>query len=251
MDPGQEKRTDPRVPLVLRVEYPGHGRVVRDATENLSAGGLFVRTERPLAIGERLPLQISFPRLLEPVVVEVEVVRVRRPGPEGPAGVAVQVPADRVEDRLALDRLAELAGADGHPEPGAAARTFTVLVVEDNHHVVEMYDYALRRLRVGAGGLRLDVRFASNGHEALAQLAERHVDLVMADLYMPVMDGFELVERLRADPRLSALPVMVISAGGADARDRALALGVDVYLQKPVQFADIIGTVRTLLRLEP
>jgi len=44
---------------------------------------------------------------------------------------------------------------------------------------------------------------------------------------------------------------MVISAGGADARQRALDLGVDVYLQKPVQFSDIIGTVRTLLRLAP
>jgi CheY-like chemotaxis protein len=97
----------------------------------------------------------------------------------------------------------------------------------------------------------VDVRFATNGHEALVQLQGARADLIMADLYMPVMDGFTLVERLRADPALVGLPIMVISAGGADARSRALDLGVDVYLQKPVQFADIIGTVRTLLRLEP
>jgi uncharacterized protein (TIGR02266 family) len=251
MDPGQEKRTDPRVPLVLRVEYPGHERLVRDATENLSAGGLFVRTERPLSPGERLPLQISFPGLLDPFQVEVEVVRARRPGPEGPAGVAVQVPADRVEDRLALARLTELAGAGGAPEPDARERPFQILVVEDNHHVIEMYEYALRKLRTAAGAVKVAVRFAGNGHEALAALAEGPVDLVMADLYMPVMDGFTLVERLRADPGLAGLPIMVISAGGADARQRALDLGVDVYLQKPVQFSDIIGTVRTLLRLAP
>jgi len=251
MDHGQEKRTDPRVPLVLRVEYPGHERVVRDATENLSAGGLFVRTERPLSPGERLPLQISFPGLLDPVVVEIEVVRVRRAGPEGPAGVAVQVPADRIEDRLALARLAELAGSGSVPEPDLAGRTFRILVVEDNHHVIEMYEYALRKLRGAAGAVKVDVRFAGNGHEALAVLATAPVDLVMADLYMPIMDGFALVERLRADPRLVGLPIMVISAGGADARQRALDLGVDVYLQKPVQFSDIIGTVRTLLRLAP
>lgn len=247
MDSGQEKRGDPRVPLVLRVEYPGHERVMRDATENLSAGGLFLRTERPLASGERLPLQISFPGLLDPVVVEVEVVRERRAGPEGPAGVAVRIPGDRIEDRLALARLAELSGVAA--EPGPVERSFRILVVEDNHHVVEMYEYALRKLRTTAGAVKVEVRFAGNGHEALAALAAATFDLVMADLYMPVMDGFTLVERLRADPKLSGLPIMVISAGGGDARQRALELGVDVYLQKPVQFSDIIGTVRTLLRL--
>jgi CheY-like chemotaxis protein len=72
----------------------------------------------------------------------------------------------------------------------------------------------------------------------------------MADLYMPVMDGFALVERIRADAAIASTPILVISAGAADARDRALALGVDVYLQKPVQFSDVIGTVRALLRLE-
>lgn len=251
MDPGQEKRSDPRVPLVLRVEYPGLGDQIRDATENLSAGGLFVRTERPLSPGERLPLQISFPGLLDPVVVEVEVVRVRREGPEGPPGVAVQIPDDRLQDRQALARIAAVAQGPGGTAPDTRARTFRILVVEDNHHVVEMYEYALRRLRTAAGAVKVDVRFASNGHEALAALAGERPDLVLSDLYMPVMDGFTLVERLRADPRLAGLPVMVISAGGADARARALALGVDVYLQKPVQFSDIIGTVRALLRLGP
>jgi uncharacterized protein (TIGR02266 family) len=248
MEQGSEKRGDPRVPLVLRVEYPGHERVVRDATENLSASGLFIRTERAPGVGERLPLQISFPGLLSPVTVEVEVVRTRPAGIEGPAGVAVRVPADRVEDRLALARLAEAALAVGS---GVASepRTFRILVVEDNHHVVEMYEYALRRLRGPAGAVRVEVAFASNGHEALSQLAGARADLVMADLYMPVMDGFTLVERLRADPAHVGLPIMVVSAGGADARQRALDLGADAYLQKPVQFSDIVGTVLSLLRL--
>jgi CheY-like chemotaxis protein len=64
------------------------------------------------------------------------------------------------------------------------------------------------------------------------------------------MDGFTLVERIRADPGLRELPIIVISAGGPEARQRAGGLGVDVYLQKPVQFADIISTVRTLLRIQ-
>jgi uncharacterized protein (TIGR02266 family) len=242
-----DKRRDPRVPLVLRVEYPGSHQAVRDATENLSAGGLFIRTERELREGERVPLHIGFPGLLEAFEVEVEVVRRRAAGPAGPAGVAVKVPLDRIDDRHKLARLAETARTSF----GGPRRGYRVLVVEDNDHVVEMYEYALRKLKTGAEGVDVTVEYASNGHDALRRLAEPpRVDLVMADLYMPVMDGFVLVERMKSEPALVEVPLLVISAGGADARSRALALGADVYLQKPVQFADIISTVRTLLRVK-
>jgi uncharacterized protein (TIGR02266 family) len=244
MNSDHDQRQDRRVPLILSVEYPGHGRGLRDATENLSAGGLLIRTDRSLQPGERLPLQISFPGLLEPVTVEVEVVRCRPASPQEPAGVAVRVPPEGQADREALARLATTGGrADG----SEVLRAYRILVVEDNHHVVEMYEYALRKLRTVERPLDVEVRFGTNGHEALAALAAERFDLVIADLYMPVMDGFTLVERLRADPVLAGLPILVISAGGAEARHRALELGVDVYLQKPVQFADIVGSVRLLL----
>jgi DNA-binding response OmpR family regulator len=71
----------------------------------------------------------------------------------------------------------------------------------------------------------------------------------MADLDMPVMDGFTLIERMKADDRLAKVPLLVISAGGSEARARAVDLGVDVYLQKPVVFADILATVRALLQI--
>jgi uncharacterized protein (TIGR02266 family) len=240
---GSEKRRDPRVPLVLRVDYPGTQGTERDATENLSAGGLFIRTDRELAPGDRVPLLVSFPGLLAPIEVEVEVVRVRPPD-QGPAGVAVRIPDDRQDQRERLRALVESTrAAEGPP-----TRSYRVLVVEDNPLVVEIYQHALQR--VGQGRADVQVEYAQNGHVALARLARSpRVDLVIADLFMPVMDGFALVERMRTDPALMAVPVMVISAGGAEARARAQALGVDVYLQKPVHFTDIIQTVRALLRL--
>lgn len=242
----REKRRDPRVPLVLRVDHPGALHAVQDATENLSAGGLFVRTDRELRVGDRVPLQLGFPGLLEPLQLEVEVVWRRPSGVGGsPAGVAVKIPADRTEDRRQLARLAESAGAPAEARQAA----FRVLVVEDNTHVVGMYEYALRKL-AGGDGVGVAVEYAGNGHAALARLASPpRIDLVMADLYMPVLDGFAVIERMRAEPALQSIPIVVISAGGADARARALELGVDVYLQKPVQFADILSTVRTLLRI--
>ncbi len=242
----KEKRRDPRVPLVLRVEYPGSPQAVRDATENLSAGGLFIRTERELSEGERVPLQIGFPGLLDPFEVEVEVVRRRPATSTTPAGVAVKIPLDRIDDRHKLARLAETARS-GY---GAPTRAYRVLVVEDNPHVVEMYEYALRKLRSPAAGVDVVVEYATNGHDALRRLGEApRVDLVMADLYMPVLDGFVLVQRVRSDAAIAKTPILVISAGGVDARTRALELGVDVYLQKPVQFVDVMNTVRTLLRI--
>lgn len=243
----KEKRSDPRVPLVLRVEYPGNPQAVKDVTENLSAGGLFIRTDRDLAEGKRLPLQVGFPGLLQPFEVEVEIVRRRAAGPAGPAGVAVKIPIDRIDDRHKLARLAETARSSY----GSPARAYRVLVVEDNPHVIEMYEYALRKLRSPATGVDVVVEYAVNGHDALRRLGEApKVDLVMSDLYMPVLDGFALVERMKTDPALAGTPILVISAGGLDARAHALDLGVDVYLQKPVQFADILTTVRTLLRID-
>jgi uncharacterized protein (TIGR02266 family) len=250
MEHGKEKRRDPRVPLVLRVDYPGLPGAVRDATENLSASGLFLRTERDLRVGQRVPLVVSFPGLLDPLEVEVEVVRVRADPTEGPPGAAVHVVS--LEDQTKLAGLVATARASGR----SGRRTFRVLVVEDNPHVVEMYEYALRKLEtpqaaVPKAGVKVAVEYAGNGHEALRRLAAPpKPDLVMSDIYMPVMDGITLVERIRADATLADVPVLIISAGGADARARAIEAGVDVYLEKPVQFADVMATVRMLLDIE-
>lgn len=242
MEHAKEKRRDPRVPLVLRVDYPGIPGATRDATENLSAGGLFIRTERDLELGQRLPLVISFPGLLDPMEIEVEVVRLRVGVAEGPPGVAVSVPS--AEDRAKLEQLLRRTR-----EPSRGRRSYLALVVEDNPHVLEMYEYALRKLRQ-RDGPKVNVEFAANGEEALRRAQQKAPDLILTDLFMPVMDGVALVQALRAQKELVGVPVLMISAGGADARARAIEAGVDVYLQKPVQFSDIMSTVRMLLAVE-
>lgn len=244
---GSDKRRDPRVPLVLRVDYPGEPAQVRDVTENLSAGGLFIRTDRVLEAGERVPLQISFPSLLDPVEIEVEVVRARPAGEAGPAGLAVKVPIDRIDDRHKLATLAEV----GRTGIGKVTKSYRVLVVEDNPHVIEMYEYALRKLRAPDGATEIGIEYGANGHEAMLRLKRQpRIDLVMADLYMPVMDGFALVERIREEEGLRHIPVVAISAGGKDAQERALQLGVDIFLRKPVRFVDVLQTVKQLLHLQ-
>jgi uncharacterized protein (TIGR02266 family) len=245
---GSEKRAHPRFPLILAVDYPGAASTVRDYTENLSAGGLFIRTEREFEVGDRLSLLLSFPELLEPAELEVEVVRLRAAGTGQPPGVAVWVPPDRVEDRRRLERLSAAAAAQAE----ANRPSYRVLLVEDNTLVAAMYASALRRLASaeGLGGLAVDV--AVDGNEAFARLlAQPPIDLVITDVYMPVMTGFALVEKVRAEPRLRHLPIIVISSAGDEERERVSRLGANFFLQKPVKYQDIVTTVRTLLRAGP
>jgi len=241
-----EKRRDPRVPLILRIDYPASADVARDVSENLSAGGLFIRSDRVLAAGERVPLQLSFPSLLDPFEIEVEVVWCRGAGPEGPAGVAVRLPEGREADRSKLSAL-----VTRWLSATPSAREYRVLLVEDNPNVVEMYEWALRKARTPSGRPEIQVEYAPNGLAALSRMSRPpRIDLVLTDLFMPVMDGFTLVERLRSDPAFSELPIMVVSAGGARARERAIQLGIDIFLYKPVQIGDVMNTVRALLRIE-
>ncbi|GEL69117.1 MULTISPECIES: TIGR02266 family protein [Myxococcus] len=249
MNPGPEdKRQHPRVPAVLRVDYTD-GRQARDVTENLSHEGLFVQTDQAFVMGDEVRLALSFPGLLDPVEVSGTVAWMRPAGPDQPAGVGVRV--EREQDRRKLGDILSAAGADSHASH-AEHEGYRVLIVEDNPHIIEMYSYVLKKLASGElhGKVPLEVHFAPDGHHALLMLREDRFNLVMTDLYMPVMDGFALVERMREEEALRTIPIIAISAGGKEAQDRAMQLGVDIYLRKPVRFVEVLETVKQLLRIK-
>ncbi len=127
----------------------------------------------------------------------------------------------------------------------------SVLIVEDNPYIIDMYTYVLRKLAtVDFGGrIPIDVDFASDGYLALEALEKREFQVVLTDLYMPVMDGFTLVEKIRRESRLDPVRVLAVSGGGSEARERALSLGVDVFLRKPVQFETLQQTLKRLLQV--
>jgi uncharacterized protein (TIGR02266 family) len=245
MPESAEHRRDERHALLLRVDSVD-GSALHGVTENLSAGGLLVRTDRELPKGSRLPLIVGFPGLLSPIELEVEVVRSRPAAGGEPAALAVRIPDDRPEDRARLGRLASAAAEPANGD----RRTFHLLVAEDNALVEAAYDHALKLLSSPGRGIAISVEHARDGRQALARLQQPPaIDLLVTDLFMPELDGFELVERLRRTPGLERLPVMAISGGDETARGRALQAGVDVYLRKPVRVQDVLGTVRALLRI--
>ena len=104
--------------------------------------------------------------------------------------------------------------------------TTTVLLVEDHEDSRQMYAEFLR--------LQFHVVEAVDGLGALELMQQTAPDIVVTDLALPRMDGFELVQRMRADERLRHVPVIALSGfSGAEFETRARAVGSDVVLQKP------------------
>ena len=115
-----------------------------------------------------------------------------------------------------------------------------VLVVDDN---ADMRAYLTRLL-----GPHWTVRTTANGEEALAAVADLAPDLVLTDVMMPRIDGFELLRSLRADPGTRDIPVIMLTArAGQEASVEGLEAGADDYLAKPFRAEELLARVRAVL----
>ena len=105
-----------------------------------------------------------------------------------------------------------------------------MLVVDDSPVTRKMV-----RRAIGLCGLQIGaIHEAGDGAEALAKLAAHRIDLVLADINMPVMNGIELVERMSSDPALARVPVVVVATPMSEDRiARLLDIGARAYLAKP------------------
>jgi len=118
----------------------------------------------------------------------------------------------------------------------------TVLVVEDSVAQREMITELLK----GSG---LSVEKASDGVEALEKIQSLSPDLVVLDIVMPRMNGYEVCRRLKADPKTENVPVVMCSSKGEEFdRYWGMKQGADAYIAKPFQPTELVGTVKQLLR---
>jgi len=93
------------------------------------------------------------------------------------------------------------------------------------------------------------VVFAENGLDALEKLSAERVNLIMADLNMPYMDGMELIKTLKTDPNLSDIPVlMVTTENDVMEKERALQVGADGYIVKPVTGEAIVEYIKNIMK---
>jgi two-component system, chemotaxis family, chemotaxis protein CheY len=122
---------------------------------------------------------------------------------------------------------------------------YTCLVVEDSPMMRQLLVFALARIK------RLTVTEADDGVDGLRKLAAGKYDLIITDINMPIMDGLKLVKRIRSDTVHKDVPIIVITTeGSAEDRQRAMALGANAYITKPIQAPQVIAKVKELLKIE-
>lgn len=119
--------------------------------------------------------------------------------------------------------------------------TKTILIADDEPNIVISLEYLLQR-----DGYRVLV--ARNGQEALDTVNASAPDLVLLDVMLPQVSGFEVCQKIRENPALAAMRIVMLTAKGRDVEmSKGLALGADAYVTKPFSTQDLLAQVRALL----
>ncbi len=161
----------------------------------------------------------------------------------GDGGVVVILDvAPLVRRQVIIDRDAVVVA----PAPAAPVRRIpAVMVVDDSITMRKVTGRVLERHN-------MEVLTAKDGIDAIEKMAERVPDLMLLDIEMPRMDGYELAQNMKSDPRLKDVPIiMITSRTGEKHRQRAFDLGVNRYLGKPYQEVELMRNVFEMLGVEP
>jgi two-component system cell cycle response regulator len=117
----------------------------------------------------------------------------------------------------------------------------TILLIEDDPLSARLVDLILK-----SEGHHVII--VQDGMQGLQVAQDTHLDLVLLDLMLPGIDGFEVLRRLRADPKTADVHVVVVSARSQPAdKERAAEFGIDGYLTKPYRKVELLQAVRSLL----
>jgi CheY-like chemotaxis protein len=128
-----------------------------------------------------------------------------------------------------------------HPGPNVDGRPASVLIVDDERDNRELLDMILTWEGFA-------IRTAGSGEEALALLAQHPPHVILLDLMMPGMNGYELTAKIKADPRVREIPIIIVSAlTGDDSKRRGQDCGAADFLAKPVDRDQLVARLKTLL----
>ncbi|MEJ2174359.1 MAG: response regulator [bacterium] len=116
-----------------------------------------------------------------------------------------------------------------------------VLIVDDEPNIVTALEFLLEKRGY-------EVTIAVNGEEALAQVETFKPDLILLDVMMPKVSGYEVCQRLRSDPRWQNIKIVMLSAKGREVEvSKGMSLGADLYVTKPFASTELVATIDRLL----
>lgn len=117
----------------------------------------------------------------------------------------------------------------------------SILIVDDESYIVTSLSYVMKN-----AGFEVDTAF--DGEAALAKVNDKRPDLIILDIMMPKLDGFEVCKRIRENADWNSIKIMMLTAKGREEeKAKGLALGADTYLTKPFSTRDILKQVQDLL----
>ncbi len=139
-----------------------------------------------------------------------------------------------------LDTVVNDSLIDDYESAGTRNKEYTVLIVEDNAEVQQMVSDSLEP--------HYNIVTAKNGRAGLERVRSEHVDLVVSDVMMPVMDGLEMCRHIKEDIEISHIPVIMLTAKQAlENKIEGLKAGADAYIEKPFSLSYLLAQIETLL----
>ena len=230
--PAPRRRAEPRVAAAFKVAFETVDELVEAYTVDVSRGGLFVQTERFLPLGAVVRLHLRMPEEGRELLAVARVAYVldvaAAKGHDRPAGMGMQfldIGGSPIADDIA--RFVAEFSPEVELPPSPAGVSARVLVVDDDTWHRERAAAVMR----DSG---YTVVTADNGVQALQNAMQEPPDVILSDVQMPVLDGWQLVRMLRARPTLAHIPVVFVTSLSSDEeRLQGYRLGVDDYIAKP------------------
>lgn len=243
---GRDQREHERVEASFRVRATALDPNALQG-ENVSRGGIFVKTVRFLPLNAVIRLSIEMPTGGEAIPATCRIVFIRDQAAASrsgkPSGMGLEILDIADAHRPVLERLMQDRRHTAPPPPAARVEgRLTVVVVDDDTRYREQAAEPFRR--------RGDtVHTTADGLEALSICLKDPPDVILSDVQMPRMDGWQLLRLVRGRPSLAAVPVVFLtSLGGESERLLGYQLGVDAYLPKPYEPEELLVRVHQIVR---
>jgi CheY-like chemotaxis protein/Tfp pilus assembly protein PilZ len=230
--------------MLLRVDYPSAEGFIGDYTTNISQGSTVVRSPRFLNVGQRLDLVITFPGLLRPIHLEGTVSWIREDRrPEKVYGIEFSTGSENPRWKELEQTVQRIESGD---RSLLASSRLRVLVVEDNPHIADLISRGLEaHLQRTNEDLAFEVHHAENGAAALEHLKVESYDLLIVDIFLPLMNGEQLIRAVRANQRWEQVPIIALSAA-TEIEEEVLDAGADFFLRKPLRLQEMLKAMDRL-----